>query len=364
MSFDELAGENPGRPPLARELSPKALGDLVVEEGGKPFHGRILAECVHQKGILDFDRISNLSKALRKKLAKRISLSSTAVLQRSTGNEGTTKYLLGLEDGESIEMVLIPDGKRNTVCMSTQVGCPIACIFCASGLLGVRRNLNRTELLEQFLLARQELGESPLTNIVVMGLGEPMLNLGELLPTLDHIVGHFGFSARRITVSTSGTSDRIRAFARSGHPFGLALSLHAADGELRKRLVPTASEDPRSLVRASQDYFGATGREPTFEIVLLRNWNDEPQHARALARLLHRQRGHINLIPWNQVEEIPNLNSPEPDRVDRFRDILQNEGLKVTVRRRRGRDRNAACGQLRLGRSPQPEKGSKHISGN
>ncbi len=338
--------------PLARELSPQELGAIIAEEGGKAYHGRILAEWVHQKGILDFERITNLSKGLRKKLSQRLRLSTSNVLTTSVSQEGTTKYLLGLEDGETIEMVLIPEGRRNTLCMSSQVGCPIACIFCASGLLGVRRNLNQTELLEQFLLARQELRGTSLTNIVVMGLGEPMLNLGELLPALDRIVKDYDFSARRITVSTSGTADRIRSFAKARHPFGLALSLHAAEPELRQRLVPTATETPGDLVRATQDYFGATGREPTFEIVLLRNWNDEPQHARALARLLRRQRGNINLIPWNPVEEIQDLASPEPDRVDRFREILEQEGLKVTLRRRRGRDRNAACGQLRLGQNP------------
>ncbi|HHI81382.1 MAG TPA: 23S rRNA (adenine(2503)-C(2))-methyltransferase RlmN [Planctomycetes bacterium] len=354
-----MPGESPRAPganrlPLARGLSPSELEALVAAEGGKAFHGRILAEWVHQKGVLDWERISNLSKVLRQRLARRMRLSTSTVLKTSVAEEGTKKYLLKLEDGESIEMVLIPEGRRNTLCMSSQVGCPIACIFCASGLYGVRRNLGSEELIEQFLLARQELGETPLTNIVVMGLGEPMLNLAELLPALERIVRNHGFSARRITVSTSGTSERIRRFARSGHPYGLALSLHAADAELRKQLVPTATEEPEVLVQASQDYFRLTGREPTFEIVLLRNRNDEPQHARALVRLLQKQRGKVNLIPWNPVEEIQDLFSPEPERVERFREILEEGGLKVTLRRRRGRDRNAACGQLRLNQLVEP----------
>lgn len=250
-------------------------------------------------------------------------------------------------------MVLIPEGERTTLCLSTQVGCPVACVFCASGLDGVRRNLTAAEIVEQFLLAREELGERPLTNLVAMGLGEPMLNL-EALERAMAMVSEpegLGFSPRRITISTSGHPDRVRRFAGRARPYNLAISLHAADADLRRRLVPTATASPRELVEAALHWFAATGREPTFEVVLLADENDAPAHARALVALLDGIQATVNLIPWNPVEGTPlPLATPAPDRVEAFRAILAAAGLKVTVRRRRGTDRDAACGQLRLRR--------------
>ena len=345
-----------------RTLSRAELEALAIELGAKPFQARSLVQWVWQRGLLDLDEASDLPKALRQALAERFVGSGLEVVARSSAGDGTSKLLLRLHDGESVEMVLIPEGDRTTLCISSQVGCPVACVFCASGLLGVRRNLAAHEMIEQFVLARRELASGDasdvqparrLTNLVVMGLGEPMLNLDELLAALDAISSPepegFGFSPRRITVSTSGYPERIRRFASCGKAYNLAISLHAAEPQLRKELVPTATSSPEELVDAARDWFATTGREATFEIVLLQGVNDRVEHARSLAALLRGVRCSVNLLPWNRVEgtAMP-LATPRDDEVERFRAVLEESGINVTWRRRRGADRDAACGQLRL----------------
>ncbi len=235
--------------------------------------------------------------------------------------------------------------------VSTQVGCPVGCIFCASGMFGVRRNLTTGEIVEQVLHAQRELPEDRrITNLVVMGIGEPMLNLDQLLPALDRIHDPEGISlgGRRITVSTSGYPDRIARFAEAPHAYGLAISLHAADDELRKRLVPTAQCSVAELVGAAQRYFEGTGRRVTFEVVLLAGVNDRPADADAMVQKLKGLPHQVNLLPWNPVEEIPDLRRPQAKRVEAFRARLRAGGLNATVRKQRGADRSAACGQLRI----------------
>ena len=348
-----LGASGPGDPrPSAHALSREQLAALGAELGLKAFQVRQLTQWVFEKGLLDVDGASNLSKALRAQLRERIRFATHEVLLREPSSDGSTKLLLALEDGERIEMVLIPEGERTTLCMSSQVGCPVACVFCASGMYGVRRNLSAHEMVEQFARARQELrDERPLTNLVVMGLGEPMLNLDALIAALARISDPEGlaFSPRRITVSTAGYPDRIRAFAEQGRAFELAVSLHAADPQLRKELVPTAKHEPQELVLAAQHYHRVTGREPTFEYVLLAEKNDGELQARELVTLLQKVQCKVNLIPWNPVPELASeLRSPSDERVRRFEDLLRRGGLKVTTRRHRGRDKDAACGQLRL----------------
>jgi 23S rRNA (adenine2503-C2)-methyltransferase len=257
-------------------------------------------------------------------------------------------------DGETVECVIIPDGERTTLCVSTQVGCPVACVFCASGMFGVRRNLTGGEIAEQVLLANSRLPAGrKLTNLVVMGMGEPMLNLDALLPALQriHDAEGIGMGARRITVSTSGYPRQMERFAAADPSYNLAVSLHAADDALRKRLVPTATAPVREIVTAAHRYFGQKGREVTYEVVLLEGVNDRPDDAVALVDTLGALPCTVNLIPWNPVAEIAaakGLRRPAPPRVDAFADALRNGGLKVTVRRQRGADRSAASGQLRL----------------
>jgi 23S rRNA (adenine2503-C2)-methyltransferase len=336
------------------DLSDAEVGDLVLRAGGKPFQARQVLHWTWQHGVPSYEAMRNVPQALRQALAAAAPLRSGSVVKADDAGDGTRKLLVQWRDGESVECVVIPDGDRTTLCVSTQVGCPVACVFCASGMYGVRRNLSAGEIAEQVLLARALLpaGER-LTNLVVMGMGEPMLNLDALLPALQriHDPDGIGMGARRITVSTSGYPRQMERFAAADPSYNLAVSLHAADDELRRRLVPTAQAPVREIVATAHRYFGQKGREVTYEVVLLEGVNDRPVDAEALVRGLGALPCTVNLIPWNPVEELAvakGLRRPMPARVDAFADALRAGGLKVTVRRQRGADRSAACGQLRL----------------
>lgn len=337
--------------PAVTELDDAALEQLVIELGGRPFHARQLVQWVYRHGATSFDACTNLPAALRRALENWGGLRSSRIEAVDTAADGTRKLLLRLADGETVETVLIPETERTTLCVSTQVGCPVGCIFCASGLDGVRRNLTAAEIVEQVLHARDQLErDRRLTNLVVMGMGEPMLALDSLLPALEriHDTAGIGLGARRITVSTSGYPRQMARFAAAPYAYNLAVSLHAADDELRRRLVPTAKASVREIVTAARDYFRAKGREVTFEVVLLDGVNDRPRDAGVLVERLRDVPCTVNLIPWNPVERIGDLRRPDAPRVRRFADRLRAGGLKVTVRKQRGADRSAACGQLRL----------------
>jgi 23S rRNA (adenine2503-C2)-methyltransferase len=341
------------RAPALTELDDSGLVALVGELGGEPFQARQLGHWIYKHGATGFDQCRNLSAALRNRLAERAPIRGSSVAAVSRAGDGTEKLLLRLADGETVEMVVIPEGDRTTLCVSTQVGCPIACVFCASGLDGVRRNLTTAEIVEQVLHARDRLGPGRrLTNLVVMGMGEPLLNLGALLPALERIHDGAGIDmgARRITISTSGLPERMRRLAEAPHAYNLAVSLHAADDELRRALVPTARATVAEIVAAAREYFERKGREVTFEVVLLAGRNDRPSDADALCAVLARFPATVNLIPWNPVDRIDGVRRPAEVAVDEFATRLRAGGLKVTVRRQRGADRDAACGQLRARR--------------
>jgi 23S rRNA (adenine2503-C2)-methyltransferase len=336
------------------ELSDAELAATLGNLGGKPFQARQVLHWVWKHGVESFEQMHNVPVHLRTLLAAGHSVRSTTVAKADLAEDGTEKLLLRLHDGESVECVIIPDGERTTLCISTQVGCPVGCIFCASGMFGVRRNLSVGEIAEQVLVARSRLpAPRRLTNLVVMGMGEPMLNLEALLPALQRIHDPNGIDmgARRITVSTSGYPRQMERFAAADPSYNLAVSLHAADDDLRRRLVPTATHTVREIVTAAHRYFGHKGREVTYEVVLLEGVNDRAIDALALVETLGALPCTVNLIPWNPVEEIAksaSLRRPAPHRVDAFADALRRGGVKVTVRRQRGADRSAACGQLRL----------------
>ena len=340
-------------------LSDEAVTAAVLECGGKPFQARQVLHWLWRHGVEDFDRMQNVPARLRAALAERFTVRSATVARADAAADGTEKLLLRLGDGETVECVVIPDGERTTLCVSTQVGCPVGCVFCASGMGGVRRNLTAGEIVEQVLVARSRLGgDRKLTNLVVMGMGEPLLNLEALLPALQRIHDPAGIDmgARRITVSTSGYPRQMERFAAADPAYNLAVSLHAADDTLRRALVPTATAPVREIVEAAHRYFGRKGREVTYEVVLLEGRNDRPQDAAVMVEVLGELPCTVNLIPWNPVEELAakdGLRRPSPARVDAFADALRRGGLKVTVRRQRGADRSAACGQLRL-RSAAP----------
>ncbi|HZN38315.1 MAG TPA: 23S rRNA (adenine(2503)-C(2))-methyltransferase RlmN [Planctomycetota bacterium] len=349
-------GDLDGAPALRAltELSDADLAATLGNLGGKPFQARQVLHWVWKHGVESFDQMHNVPVHLRALLAAGHGIRSTAVVKTDVSEDGTEKLLLRLHDGESVECVIIPDGERTTLCISTQVGCPVGCVFCASGMFGVRRNLSVGEIAEQVLVARSRLREPRrLTNLVVMGMGEPMLNLDALLPALQRIHDPAGIDmgARRITVSTSGYPRQMERFAAADPSYNLAVSLHAADDALRRRLVPTATHPVREIVTAAHRYFGHKGREVTYEVVLLEGVNDRPVDALALVETLSTLPCTVNLIPWNPVEEIArhaSLRRPAPHRVDAFADALRRGGVNVTVRRQRGADRSAACGQLRL----------------
>lgn len=336
------------------DLTDEQLRALVTERGGKPFQARQVAHWLYRHGAADYEAMNNVPRTLRSTLRQELPIRSTTVVNVEQASCGTEKLLLELADRQRVECVLIPEPPRMTLCISTQVGCPVGCVFCASGMLGVTRNLTAGEIVEQVLHARDRLpAEQPLTNLVVMGIGEPMLNLDGLLPALEriHDVAGIGLGARRITVSTSGYPRQMEQFSNHGTSYQLAVSLHAVEDGLRRELVPTARHSVAEILAAADQYSNVTGREVTFEVVLLEGRNDRPQDATAMAEALRHLPCTVNLIPWNPVEELAEqqrLRRPAEARVDAFAEILRRGRLNVTVRRQRGADQSAACGQLRL----------------
>jgi len=299
----------------------------------------------------NFASMSDLPAALREVLAADFQLWTTQVVKHLRADDGTEKLLLQMADGHRIECVLLRQGpQRRTICISTQVGCAMGCVFCASGLEGVARNLTTGEIVEQMLrLDRLLSADERLSHIVVMGMGEPLANLDNLLPALAEATNPagLGISARRITISTVGLPAAIRRLAEKDLHYHLAVSLHAADDELRNRLVPVnAKIGLAAILEAADDYFAATGRRLTFEYVLLGGINDRPSDARKLASLLRDRTALVNVIPYNPVAGLP-YETPSPEAVARFTSILEQSGIAIRIRRRKGDKINAACGQLR-----------------
>lgn len=311
-----------------------------------------------------FDQMSDMPKALRAQLAEEFQIWTTKVAVHQTADDGTEKLLLELADGHRIECVLLRDDKdHRTICISTQVGCAMGCVFCASGLDGVVRNLTTGEILEQMLQLKRLLprGER-LSHIVVMGMGEPLLNLDRLLPALAQATAAdgLGISVRRITISTVGIPKGIRRLAEMECQYHLALSLHAPDDETRNELVPTNRKiGLQEILEATDEYFQKTGRRVMYEYVLVGGINDQPEHADRLVALLKGRPALVNLIPYNPVAGLP-YKTPKSTATARFVEILQRGGLEVAVRWRKGDRIDAACGQLRRSQanpaeSPAPE---------
>ncbi len=327
---------------------------LVTRLGHALYRARQLRDWVFPKAAKSYDEMTNLPKELRNGLAGEIAVRGSRVTGRHESADGTVKLLLELHDGQSVECVLIPEGDRATACISTQVGCGVGCIFCASGADGVERNLDAAEIVEQVLWLREVAG-GRLTNLVVMGMGEPLHNVDALvkaLRLLQHPKG-LDMGARSITVSTSGPTKGFPAFVEAGLKVKLAISLHAAFDDLRKRLVPRGGTGTTDELRAmAARWFEATGRDVTYEYVLLDGINDRESDARALARLCGPHK-NVNLIPMNPVPFAPQLKTPPPARCERFAAILEERGVVVHLRRQRGDDVAAACGQLRLSRAGQ-----------
>ena len=327
------------------------LEEWFVSRGEAPFRARQLMRWLYHRGELEPRRMTDMTLSLRESLAQTAGLALPEVLRHERSADGTRKWLLDAGGGQIIETVFIPERSRGSLCVSSQVGCAVNCPFCATGQMGFSRNLSAAEIVAQVLVARREIGagERAITNIVFMGMGEPLANFREVARAASVFVDHLGLglSRRRVTLSTSGITPRIRKLAKVSR-VALALSLHAPDDGLRNYLVPLNKRYPLGpLLDACWDYARETeSREITFEYVMLDGVNDQPHQARALARLLRDRPAKLNLIPYNRVEGAPFKCSPR-DVIDRFRQVLLDAGIMTITRKTRGDDIDAACGQLR-----------------
>jgi 23S rRNA (adenine2503-C2)-methyltransferase len=314
---------------------------------------------VYQRRAESFEAMTDLPKGLRSELDAAFDFYRTKTIATQHSEDGTQKLLLQLPDGGRIECVLLRDGPRRSICVSSQVGCAMGCVFCASGLDGVERNLTRGEILEQMLKLQRLLpAEERLSHIVMMGMGEPLANLPRVLDALsvakDSEIG-LGISPRRITISTVGLPQSIDKLAEDKSPYHLAISLHAPNDTLRNQLVPVNKKiGIESILEAADRYFDATGRRLTFEYVLLKDLNDSQQCAEQLVKLLRGRTAMLNVIPYNPVPGLP-YETPTAEMIHQFRRILMEAGINVMFRQRKGDDIQAACGQLRRLREKEPD---------
>ncbi|MFN3680251.1 23S rRNA (adenine(2503)-C(2))-methyltransferase RlmN [Thermosynechococcus sp.] len=317
-----------------------------VEAQGQPgYRGQQLHQWLYQKGARSLQEITVFPKQWRDALAN-VEIGRSQVRYRHDAQDGTVKLLLTLADGETIETVGIPTGDRLTVCVSSQVGCPMACDFCATGKGGYRRNLASHEIIDQVLTIQSEMGRR-VSHVVFMGMGEPLLNLKAVLQAVTCLNRDIGIGQRHITISTVGIPQQIQRLAEYRLQITLAVSLHAPNQALREQLIPSAKHYPlNQLIADCRAYVQQTGRRVTFEYTVLAEVNDRPQHAEELAQLLRGFQSHVNLIPYNPIAEAA-YQRPSAQRLRHFLSQLQALGVTASIRRSRGLDRQAACGQLR-----------------
>lgn len=332
-----------------KDLNATQLEDMLIKNSEKPFRRKQLQEWLYKKTITDFEECTNLSKPLRTMLQEQYTVSPFAQTQSFVSKDDglTTKYLHTLADGNVIETVWIHSETRGTLCLSSQVGCKVRCDFCASGKHGFTRNLSLAEILEQLVVVLRE--GKKLTNVVFMGIGEPLDNFDTLLEALDIIKSHecFNIGARKITVSTSGIPDKIRQFASYNMQVELAISLHAPDDNIRSKLVPTNRKySIGEILDACKQFIKETNRQVMFEYVMLDGINDQEMHAKMLVHMLKGMLCKINLIPYNNHPD-SKYKSPSSKKIQHFRDILMKNHITTTIRMSKGKDIMAACGQLR-----------------
>jgi len=332
-------------------LSPVQFNEQTRGWGWPAFRGQQVREWVYQQQVTDPLLMTNLSSRDRQILAEKIAICTSDVAAEQGSSDGTRKLLLTWPGGAQAETVMIPDADRRTACISSQVGCPVGCKFCASGMNGVKGNLTAGQIVEQ--VYRLNLLLKPrnehVTNIVFMGMGEPLANYANVMAAVRilHDPQCFNIGARRITISTVGVPAKMRELAGEQLPLNLAISLHAPSEPLRKQLIPWAEHFALDdILDAARYYFDQTGREVTLEYILLSGVNDQPEHARELSRLCKTLRANVNLIRYNPVEGLLFVR-PRSDDVVRFQEILRAGGVNAHVRKSRGRDIDAACGQLR-----------------
>jgi len=321
------------------------LRDFCTEHGEKPFRAQQLMQWIHQRGLANFADMHNLSHAFMKKLSEVAQITLPEIVSCHQSSDGTKKWLMKLACGNCIETVYIPEPKRGTLCISSQVGCGLNCSFCSTAKQGFNRDLTTAEIIGQVWIAARE---NHITNIVLMGMGEPLLNFDNVVVALDIMLDDYayGLSKRRVTLSTSGVIPEMLKL-RERSPVALAVSLHAPTDELRNLLVPLNKKYPlKRLMQTCEDYFPKDSRRRvTFEYVMLKNINDQPEHVDALIKLVRHVPCKINLIPFNPFPFTPYQRSDD-QVIDAFRDRLMAKGIQTNTRRTRGQDVDGACGQL------------------
>lgn len=343
----------PGRESLL-ELNADALADRLQDLGEPSYRSPQILSWVYQHRAADFSAMTNLPRALRRRLGKIFVLGTSQQMARSDAPDGTIKLLLAWPGGHSTETVMIPArgaSARRTACLSTQVGCDVGCRFCASGIGGAARNLTVGEVVEQALTISDLLQtrQERLSHVVFMGIGEPLANYDVTVEAIRRLNAAWGLgiAQRRITISTVGLPKQIERLASEGLQVTLALSLHAPNDELRRRLIPWAERIPlERLLEACRSYRRSTGREVTLEYCLLAGINDQEGHAGELATIARRLRAHVNLLMYNPVDDLP-YSRPSRNRAIEFLGRLRSKGVKANLRESRGLEADAACGQLR-----------------
>lgn len=343
----------------------------LAERDEPAYRAKQVYEWVYGRGVWRFDEMSNLSKPLRQLLGEHWAIDTSRIDRRRESSDGTIKLLLEWPDGANSECVLIPDGERNTACISSQVGCPVGCHFCASGLDGLQRQLSAGQIVEQAMRVRQlaqaaqagaasastpgrdpraaEPSNSRLSNVVLMGLGEPLANYGNVVSAIRILNADWGMNigARKITMSTVGLPSQMMKLAGENLQINLAISLHAPNDALRRQIIPWAEKIPiEDIAEAARYYFEKTGREVTLEYILLGNLNDQPEHANQLVTLCRKMRCNVNLIRYNPVPGLP-FERPTSFAGHKFVERLRARGVNAHIRKSRGIDIEAACGQLR-----------------
>jgi 23S rRNA (adenine2503-C2)-methyltransferase len=345
------------------ELDAVTLESWCGARGMPKFAAKQLLDWVYGKGVVDVDRMTNLSKSQRDMLAHEMTFLQGNELHSLQATDGTRKLLLGwpkpgagialpvlgVATGRETECVMIPTEERRTACVSSQMGCPVGCKFCASGLEGVEGNLTAGHIVEQVWRLAQQPGTGRISNVVFMGMGEPLANASAVMSAIRTINAPWGMgiSARKITISTVGLPAAIRKLCDFELPVTLALSLHAPNDELRRQIIPWAEYSTvAELLSACQEWFGKTGREITLEYILLGGFNDQREHAQELVRIARSIRANVNLIRYNEVDGLP-FARPDDHDVLTFQNVLRDAGVNTHIRASRGRDIKAACGQLR-----------------
>ena len=334
-----------------------ALAEFTAGLGQPAYRAGQLARWIYTRGARSFAEMTDLPATLRARLEETAGVGRSEVASSQRSGDGTTKLLLRFPDGREVETVVLPYADRTSVCISSQVGCPVGCVFCATATMGFTRNLTAGEMVDQVLCARETAeasGFPRLSHVVVMGMGEPLLNLPALTATLRLLHEEVGLSYRNLTVSTAGHVPGMRALAESGLPVTLALSLHAPNDPLRAELIPMSRKWGLDPVMEAARYYGeTTGRRVTLEYLLLAGVNDSETHAAELAELVRGKVAHVNLIPWNPADSFTHFEAPSRNAVRRFREALEARGVTVTQRMERGQDIAAACGQLAVqGKTP------------